>query len=123
MNKRKISRTFKNLYSLVKETGPQRARCGGWLRKRLEGRVYGDTNKKMAGSGIDARRGSQLGPRFMLLPVCSQAETVHGARTQQHPRGPGVGTLRTADWSADCRLPHPSRKGDGQDGPLQSGDR
>lgn len=123
MNKRKISRTFKNLYSLVKVTGPQSDRCSGWLRKRLEGRAYGDTNEKMSSSGIDAHRGSQLGPRVMLLPVCSQAETVHGARAQQYPRGPGVGTLRTPDWSADRRLPHPSREGDGPDGPLQSGDR
>lgn len=64
-----------------------------------------------------------LGPHFMFLAVCTQAQTLHGSWAQQHPRGPGMGTLRASNRGADCRLPHPSRKGHWQDGPLQGGDR
>ena len=79
--------------------------------------------EKVASGGIRRHHRSRLGPHFMFLSVCTQAQTVHDPRAQQHPRGPGVGTLRASDRGADCRLPYPSRKGHWQDGPLQSGDR
>lgn len=68
-------------------------------------------------------RRSQLGPQFIFLLFCTQAETFYGAWTQQHPRGPGVGAFGATHWSADCRLPDPSRESHGPDGPLQSRDR
>lgn len=80
-------------------------------QEKLEKRVYHVTVGKVASGGIRRHPRSGLGPCLMFLPVCTQAETVHGSRAQQHPCGPGVGTLRASDRGADCRLPHPSREG------------
>lgn len=65
---------------------------------------------------------SRLSSRFMFLLFFTQAETFHSTRTQQHPRGPGVGTFRATNWSADRRLPDPARESHWPNGPLQSRD-
>lgn len=72
---------------------------------------------------VKAWHRSQLGPHFTFFLLCPQAATFHGTRTQQHPRGPGMGTFRATHWSADRRLPDPPRESHRPDGPLQSRDR
>lgn len=105
----------------MKETSSQRDHSSGQLRKVR--RMTWGCNNWEGGQYQKSIAGFNRDPMSCLFLSCTQAETLHGSWAQQHPRGPGVGTLRASDRGADCRLPHPSRKGHWQDGPLQSGDR
>lgn len=75
----------------------------------------------------DTRRGDPvavtLGLVFISASLCHQAEAVLHVRAQQLVGHHGVEPHRAANRSEDRRLPHQPGEGDGEERPLQSGDR